>query len=161
MPAPERFSEFFARAQMSSMVDREPSSRFAPVPTTIGAAMAELLEAARMHLLRKEVAEARAAIMTALSIAECETSRADAELLLAECYVTSGEVDAAIAQLRGIADRYHELPGPAGTALFQAARHALKSGHAEDARTLLQAYLTRYPEGVLVGHVRAQLGRLA
>ena len=141
------------KAPQASSSDPEPEPP--PDPAT-----SDLLEAARTRLLHRDIAGARSTIHRALSIAQSPSGFGQAELLLAETYVRSGEIDTAMTQLLAIATRYPDLASVGGRALFQAARLEQLAGHVKKSRELFETYLTRHPSGVLVPHVRALLDRL-
>jgi TolA-binding protein len=101
---------------------------------------------ARHALARGQVARARELATSAKARATSSTERAEADTLLAECDRAQGDSAAATDKYEAAAKQY-EGSAAGETALFAAGKSADESGNRARARSLFQAYLSKYPSG--------------
>jgi hypothetical protein len=112
-----------------------------------------LLARARSELAAGNVGSARSSVNDALGAAPSAAERAEALTLRAECALVEGERAAAARAYLVVADRFDHLPA-GENALFAAVRLYGDLGQRELAASLVQRYLTRYPNGRFVSEAR-------
>jgi TolA-binding protein len=120
---------------------------------------ATLLEQARRALAAGDAIAARAAAEAALAARPSRDDAAEARMLLAECAQLAGDAERAADLYLVVARRYPELAA-AETASFAAARLRANAGRTDAARSLLSAYLDRYPSGRFRREATARLRAL-
>lgn len=118
----------------------------------------ELLTEARSALYHDDKAKTRSLIAEAERARPGRVERAEAGTLRAELAMLERDHTTAVGLYREVATRYAELPAGENAA-FAAAQLALKVAP-NQAPALLQAYLTRYPDGRFASQVRERLRRL-
>jgi tetratricopeptide (TPR) repeat protein len=128
----------------------------APARTDDGAA---LIAEARAHLAERRVTDARRALEAALAVSHEPNQRAEALSLRAECALVSGDLGTAIEAYLRVARTYAHHPA-GQNALFAAARLEAERGRSAAAITLLERYLSRYPNGRFEKEARMRLREL-
>jgi hypothetical protein len=108
--------------------------------------VSETLARARSRLAQGNVPGARALIREALGANPSRVERAEAETLLAECALVSGDRARAAQRYLAVAESYARLSA-GENALFAAARLERDLGRNARAAELFDLYLTRYPNG--------------
>lgn len=129
-----------------------PAPQRRPALPSAGRRIAE----ARSALASGDVALARRRLGEARAAAPSRAQRAALGLIEAECLLSERRYDQAIAAYRGVSQEHAD--DPAGeTAAFAVAQLLSERGAAEEARSALEAYLRRYPQGRFVREVSAKL----
>jgi acyl-CoA synthetase (NDP forming) len=156
-----RAGETFSLAERAERPDRgskKPATRVQAGNKAPSANAKALLSEARAAMLRDDRAGARALIEKAEGAQPSRGDRAEAATLRAELSLLERDSAGALRTYRAIAAQYAELPAGENAA-FAAAQLAARSSPSE-ARALLEAYLTRYPNGRFVSQAKQRLERL-
>ena len=119
----------------------------------------QLIAEARSGLAAGDPELARARIASALSARPTGRQRAVAGLLAAASFLVEGRYEDALADYRRTAESFDRYP-ESETAAFAIAQLLCERAATDEARTALQAYLVRYPEGRFVQDARRKLASL-
>jgi TolA-binding protein len=119
----------------------------------------QLIAEARSALAAGDTERARARIATALGARPTGRQRAVADLLAAASFLVEGRYEEALAAYRRTAESFGKYP-ESETAAFAMAQLLCERDSTDEARTALQAYIERYPEGRFVQDARRKLSSL-
>ncbi len=128
-------------------------------PRRVAASAATLLARARGLLAQGKVRDARRLVRRARSSAPSRAARAEADTLLAECELVSGDLASAARLYLVVAGRY-KGSSAGQNALFAAARLESRRGNKDSARRLLERYISSYPSGRFQGEAKRRLDAL-
>jgi hypothetical protein len=118
-----------------------------------------LIAEARSALAAGDPELARARISAALGARPTGRQRAVADLLAAASFLVEGRYEEALAAYRRTAESFGKYP-ESETAAFAIAQLLCERDSTDEARTALQAYIERYPEGRFVQDARRKLASL-
>jgi TolA-binding protein len=118
-----------------------------------------LIAEARSALASGDPALARTRIASALGARPTGHQRAVADLLAAASFLVEGRYEEALAAYRRTAESFGRYP-ESETAAFAIAQLLCERASTDEARTALQAYIVRYPEGRFVQDARRKLASL-
>ena len=119
----------------------------------------QLIAEARSGLAAGDPELARSRIAAALAARPTGRQRAVAGLLTAASFLVEGRYEDALADYRRTAESFDRYP-ESETAAFAIAQLLCERATTDEARTSLEAYLVRYPEGRFVQDARRKLASL-
>lgn len=118
-----------------------------------------LLEQARTQLAARQIRRARRTLEQALPVLRGAPLRAEALSLQAECHLLAQHYPTARDAYLRVARQFEDLPA-GETALYAAARIEAEHGKSARAQSLLERYLTQYPQGSFVREATRRLRAL-